>query len=110
MRKTTSRKNKLKWNDLSKELRTKIPYCEVCKTETNLQCHHLISKFWMKSRLRFDEQNIVVVCPTCHFTFHKNPISSMEWLKTTKQNDYNYLLNIVGRLVVSEDNGSKPRI
>lgn len=86
---------KKRWTELSKLLREQNPKCEVCGITEHLQVHHIISKYWGKSILRFDVQNLVVVCPYCHmYLFHKNPVLTMDWLQHNRTLDYNYLLRV----------------
>jgi hypothetical protein len=92
MKKTVSRANKLKWNELSKTLRTAHPICEYCKKEPSAQTHHIISKYFMKSLLRYDVINLVCLDAKCHFLFHKNPVITMEWLRINRPESYRYLL------------------
>lgn len=63
----------------SSYLRTKIPYCEVCKREDTLQASH----FWGRRNesTRFDEENVDVLCFSCHLKFHENPGNYTEWKK-----------------------------
>ena len=89
-----SRLGKLQWKKLSEDTRKLKPNCEYCNA-TATQVHHLISKFMYKSIFRFDEHNLLSCCGKCHFLFHKNPLITMEWLKNTRKDDYNYLLGMI---------------
>lgn len=88
-----SLQNKNKWKEISSSLRKKFPWCEVCGKTEHLQVHHAVSKFFRKSLLRFNYANLLIVCPTCHFVFHRNPVSSMEWFRKNKSYEYEILLN-----------------
>lgn len=43
--------------------------CEICGKTGNTQCHHFIPKSRCL-RLRFDPENIIVLCFSCHHRFH----------------------------------------
>ena len=56
--------------------------CEVCGATEHLNSHHIEDKAsWI---LRFDPQNAVCVCPSCHKfgrnSFHRSPVWATEWL------------------------------
>ena len=98
-RRSKSRENKIKWSELSAKLRQEKPACEVCGKKDNLQCHHVTSKYYHKSLLRFDERNIAVLCPKCHYIIaHKSPIQFVEWFRRTRSEDYGYILRALGVL------------
>ena len=94
---TKSRANKNRWNELSLKLRKDV-HCELCDIKEHLQVHHITSKFYMKSKLRFAKENLVVVCPKHHFMFHKSPVQTMEWFKRNRPDDYDYVLRELGEL------------
>jgi len=53
---------------LQKNIVKKYPYCEVCRQPT--QCgHHFIEKS-KSNRLRYEEDNIIPVCLSCHCKIH----------------------------------------
>lgn len=91
-KKSKSRINKNKWKALSEELRRDCPKCEYCLTKKTTQVHHLVSKYYHKSLLRFDVANLVCLCGKCHFIFHKNPVQTMRWLSNARNEDWVYLL------------------
>lgn len=92
-KRTKSRANKIKWWQLSKSIRADVGKCEYCGLTDNLQTHHIVSKYYKKSLLRFERSNLIVVCPKCHFDFHKNPVSTMEWFRTNRPDDYKIILD-----------------
>lgn len=91
-KKSKSKSNKLKWKLLSEELRHDQPNCEYCLNKKSTQVHHFISKYYMKSKFRFDVANLICLCPKCHFIFHKNPVQTMKWLRDTRNEDWIYLI------------------
>jgi hypothetical protein len=95
MRKQTeSRKLKLKWNELSKQLRLKYPTCEYCEKVPSTQVHHCAcSKFMYKSKYRFDEHNLICLCGKCHFLFHKSPAITMNWFWNNRNISWEYMIN-----------------
>ena len=102
MRRTISRSNKMKWNELSKKLRKEKPICEYCGKKISLQTHHIVSKYYAASLFRFDEKDLICLCGRCHFVWHKNPIETMRWFANHRNEDYLYLLR---RL---EEHGNSP--
>ena len=84
---------------MSKNIRELHPSCEVCGAKENIQVHHVVGKFYHKSLLRFANENLVVVCPKCHFVFHRNPVCTMEWFQRHRFEDYHKILNILGRII-----------
>ena len=93
MRKSISRINKKKWNELSKEIRKQFPVCEHCFNALATQVHHVgCSKFSYESLLRYDKANLLSCCGKCHFLFHKSPLVTMEWFRNHRQKDHEYIL------------------
>jgi len=90
---TTSRKNKIRWNELSKEMRIQHPFCEICSESKGIQVHHVCSKHYEKSLLRFDKRNLIVLCAKHHFSAHHAPILFLEWFKSVRPHDYQYIIN-----------------
>jgi len=88
--------NRNHWKELSTRLRLQKPNCEYCLKEPSAHVHHIVSKYFKKSMLRFDERNLVCLCAKCHFTFHKNPVSTMEWMILRRTADYHYILKKLG--------------
>lgn len=66
----------------SKYMRQKYPACQHCRKRDNLQIHHIYSR--KNLSVRWDEDNIVVVCPACHFYFHQHPIEFVRFLEKVK--------------------------
>ncbi len=98
-KKSKSRQNKNRWNELSESLRELHPSCEVCNSKDHLQVHHMAcSKFYKKSLLRWDPANLVVVCPRCHFVAHKSSLQFMRWFQKNREHDYLRCLSFLGDL------------
>jgi 5-methylcytosine-specific restriction endonuclease McrA len=75
----------------SQYLRKIIGKCENCGRKDNLQIHHLFSRRYMA--LRYDPDNILVLCSGCHFHFHNNPLLWAEKAKAKLgEKKYNELL------------------
>ena len=94
-----SLKNRKLWKQTSSLMREAHPSCEVCGKTTSLQVHHLVKKYYHKSLLRFTPENLIVVCGKCHFNFHSNPICTIEWFQRNRFEDYNKILNKLGRII-----------
>jgi len=99
-KKSLSSINKQKWKDLSELMREvrKEKGCEVCGKKEHMQVHHVISKFYKKSLLRYNPSNLVCLCPKHHFEFHKNPIGTIEWFSRVRRIDYQTILDTIGRI------------
>jgi len=89
-------KNRNKWKELSTRLRLQKPNCEYCEKEPSTQVHHIVSKYYKKSLLRFDEKNLICLCSKCHFIFHKDPVSTIFWFEIHRRPDYLKILNELG--------------
>lgn len=62
----------------SQYMRKKIGECQFCRKKDNLQIHHIYSR--NRLSVRWDENNILVLCPQCHFWAHQNPVEFVERL------------------------------
>jgi len=61
-----------KWLEIAKECYKRDNWtCQICGTNNTLiHAHHIIS--WAKnSELAFDLDNLVTLCPSCHFKIHR---------------------------------------
>ena len=45
--------------------------CQKCKSKANLQAAHIFSRNY--NNTRWDLDNLLCLCATCHFYFHQNP-------------------------------------
>ena len=68
--KETNRNGDTRWNKLSKELR-KNAECLICGSKENLVVHHL-NGYWEFPEQRYDKDNLVVLCISCHQKYHFN--------------------------------------
>jgi len=89
-KKTLKRKMDILWSEI---IRSK-GRCEICGKTDNLQAHHVIGR--INLALRWDIKNGVCLCSSCH-TFgktssHNNPVFFLDWFKTHRPQDYEYLL------------------
>ena len=58
------------WGSWRKRALDRVPFCEWCYSEDNLQVHHIMSK--AKFPMYHDEDwNARVMCKQCHITCHK---------------------------------------
>lgn len=52
--------------------------CERCGSRENLQCCHIFSRIYNATRWLLE--NLLCLCASCHFFFHKNPVLFGEWV------------------------------
>lgn len=64
----------------SKIMHNKMFKCERCGKTINLQIHHIIEKDTKNIELRFDEENIIMLCSGCHFWLHRHMILGVIFL------------------------------
>jgi hypothetical protein len=72
-------------------------YCEYCHNRIDLpvflNAHHVIGR--INYLLRWDLRNGCCLCVGCHRfnknSAHENPLAFMEWFKSTRPEDYEYL-------------------
>jgi len=76
MKKSTIR-NKL--DKLCSEIVRKRGKCERCGRKADLQCCHIFSRTY--NNTRWDLENLLCLCASCHFWSHKNPILFTEFIK-----------------------------
>jgi len=80
--------------------------CEVCGMKKGdlyngkvqrVESHHLFSRHFKNSPLKFALENLICLCTLCHKTgpksAHKNPIVFGEWLRIHKPEQYKYILD-----------------
>lgn len=94
-------------NKLWKEVRLKVigrdGGCLLCKSQFKLNVHHILEKeFKIFRYLKFDERNLITLCPKCHkfgeFSVHRNPLYVLEIIKSIYPENYNFLLGEVNRI------------
>jgi len=77
--------------------------CLLCGNSCKLNVHHILEKeFILFRHLKFDERNLITVCPKCHkygqFSIHKNPLYALEVVKSLYPLNYAFLLEETKRL------------
>lgn len=85
------------WDRKSKAYRKKIGSCEICKSQYNLNSHHIIS-YWLfdDNDLRVhNENNLLCVCDSCHGTIHQQNTSIVPHISEMK---YKNLLELLESL------------
>jgi len=61
----------------SKITRKKHPKCQRCGKPAT-QIHHIYSRRHLT--IRYDEDNVISCCSSCHFFVHQNPLDFTEWI------------------------------
>ena len=68
--------------------------CAVCQRTDHLQAHHLLFKE-RYPEYSLEPMNGLCLCPKCHrfgkYSFHKNPMWSMVWLRDNRPVQYEWL-------------------
>jgi len=91
-----SRYNDFKWVKLSKELR-KNAKCFICGSSKKLQAHHK-NDYRKYPEQRYDKNNIVILCNSCHNKYHgKHKATEEEWEAYIKEECINVRYNIQRR-------------
>ena len=84
------------WTDLSRKMRERTPYCEVCRSKDRLQVHHLLSRKLYKE-FAFDEDNLIVLCPRHHAwgrqSAHRGIWWFVQWLQRNKPRQFKWLMD-----------------
>jgi len=80
----------------AKYIKSKRSECELCKNKENLQIHHLFSR--KNYSLRWDEDNVIVVCPRCHFWCHQNTLLLAEKIRQKNEKKFLRLLEKVKKI------------
>jgi 5-methylcytosine-specific restriction endonuclease McrA len=70
-----------KWADRVRE----IGRCERCGSKNNLSAHHIIGK--TSRATRWDLENGICLCFSCHRIAHDFPDKFIRWLKTIRDYD-----------------------
>jgi 5-methylcytosine-specific restriction endonuclease McrA len=84
-----------KLDDLAREVvKARDKVCVRCGKKEALHCAHILPK-GKYTRLRWDTDNLLLLCYACHFHFvHKNPLEAAQWLKEKYPIRTRYLRNI----------------
>lgn len=76
------KRKKFKKADLDKAfslfVRTRDQHCQVCGTDRNLQCAHIVSRRYMG--VRWDPANAVALCRGCHLKYTVRPLEWEAWV------------------------------
>ena len=56
--------------------------CQNCGSKNNLQAAHIFSRTY--NNTRWDLDNLICLCASCHFFFHKNPLEFAHWIGEEK--------------------------
>ena len=54
---------------MSRYMRLKFPYCQICRKRNSKVVHHIIRKSKGDS-MKFLENNLVPICSSCHYKIH----------------------------------------
>lgn len=60
------------------------PFCRVCGTTTGLDCHHVVNRS-LSQRGAENEDNLIVLCRSCHDSVHGKEIDLQSYLSTAEQ-------------------------
>jgi hypothetical protein len=64
--------------------------CQRCGSMKALQTAHILSR--INKNLRWNEDNALLLCATCHFWAHQNPILFSEFVRTDFPIQYAFLM------------------
>lgn len=73
--------------------------CERCGSLNNLSAHHIVGR--ISRKLRWELENGVCLCFSCHRLAHDNPEKFKEWL--VKNRDYDKLVQIGSQICKLSD-------
>ena len=74
---TAKKRNNYKYREWRKAVIDRDKKCVICKSESNLQAHH-IKSFAQFPLLRFDLENGTTMCEACHRNYHRK---ERQWQK-----------------------------
>ena len=60
--------------------------CERCGSTKSLQCCHIFSRTYRS--VRWDLDNLICGCASCHFFWHKNPTLFTDWVYEKRKDKY----------------------
>lgn len=78
MRKTSKKSLTRKLDQLVSKIVRKRGWCQRCGRVFTLQCCHIFSRTYKS--VRWDLDNVLTLCASCHFFFHKNPLLFTEFV------------------------------
>lgn len=79
MKKPTKTSMKRRLDKLCSEIVRKRGACQKCRNLLTLQSCHIFSRVYLNTR--WDMNNLICLCASCHFWAHKNPILFTEFVK-----------------------------
>jgi 5-methylcytosine-specific restriction endonuclease McrA len=86
-------------NKLDKLISLKVRslgYCERCGNKKTLQPAHIVSR--KNKTLRWDLNNILCLCSSCHFWSHSDPLGFSLFIETKFPTKYEYVMKNKNRL------------
>ncbi len=86
------------WDYMSKYLRLKIPYCQICMKQESHVIHHIIKRS-VSSALMYNEKNLLSLCEKCHNKIHA-PMRNRKQFEDTEM--ATILLNLIGEQGIYE--------
>jgi len=90
-------KERTRWAKFSKDFRSGKS-CAICGSSDYLNVHHLIARHVLKSKFKYEPNNLIVLCANCHkFAFkgaHQNPIWFARWLDLHLPEHYKWVLEV----------------
>lgn len=75
--------------------------CEKCGQTKTLQCSHFHGR--RKRSVRWNEDNAVALCFSCHMYLGENPLEHYEWFKKRLGEERFELLNIQANMIYKPD-------
>ncbi|MES0334811.1 MAG: hypothetical protein SFH39_00415 [Candidatus Magnetobacterium sp. LHC-1] len=79
-------------------LKTRPNVCEWCKQEKEVEVAHILPKGSF-IKMRYQADNVLLLCNYCHGKWHDNPLDAADWLKEYKGAGYKDNLKIKNRLI-----------
>ena len=88
-----------RWRKLSAQIKQEINHCEICGSKEKLNCHHIFCWRYFKT-LRYEKNNIIVVCKNHHVFgaggVEHNGILLASYLIKNKSEQWAWLLQHLG--------------
>lgn len=97
--------------NLAEEIYKKIYFrdngkCILCKSKTNIECHHIIprSQFSSKDIDRDLEKNLCILCRGCHNNAHTKTFRTILLESLKKKYKYDYSMNPWAKFIKPSNN------
>lgn len=72
-------------------------FCQRCgEKNKRLEMAHIISR--NNQTLRYNEDNLLCLCTTCHFWAHQDPLGFADFVKKDFPSRYKYLMKMKGKI------------